>query len=168
VQGISQNFHTLLAALDTEIFPDPGGVLLKNVVVLAKRVALPLVGEQNALQVGMATKGDAKEVEDFALEPIGGGPDGDEAAGLFIGAEWNFQTQPRVVSEGIELRNEIAPLLAARPVDGGVVFKQIEFFFVAGVAGDFEELRGIHNEDGLLAVFERIKDPGAKVFAIAA
>jgi hypothetical protein len=35
VHGISQIVHTLLAALDAEIFPDPGGVLLKNVVVLA-------------------------------------------------------------------------------------------------------------------------------------
>src|SRR5258708_17119690 len=114
----------------------------------------------------MAAKSDAEEVEDFALEPVGGGPDGDQRGGKLIGVERNFQANAPVVGEGIELRNEIETLLAARPVHGGVILKQVEFFFVAGVAGDLEKLRRVDNENGLLAVFERIENCGAEAFAI--
>ena len=57
--------------------PDPGYVLLKNVVILAEGMPLPLIGKQNAFEIRMAAKSDAEEVEDFALEPVGGGPDRD-------------------------------------------------------------------------------------------
>ena len=168
VYCISQNVHTLLAALDAEIFPDPGGVLLENVVILAERMPLPLIGKQNALEIGMAAEGDAEEIEDFALEPVGGRPDGNECGGLLVSAERDFQAKAGVVGEGIKLCNEVETLYAARPINGGVILKQIEFFIVAGVAGDFGELRGVKDEDGLLAVFERIENRGAEAFAIAA
>ena len=40
-------------------------------VVLAQRMALPSVRQQNALQVGMPVELDAEHVEDLALQPIG-------------------------------------------------------------------------------------------------
>ena len=71
--------HGLLSALDPQVFLHPGVVLLQDVVVLAQREALPLVRQQDALQVGMAGELDAEHVVDFALQPVGRGPDAHHA-----------------------------------------------------------------------------------------
>src|SRR5215472_2931250 len=47
-QSVPHVSNVLLAALDAEIFPDPSRILPKNIVILAKRMALPLVGKQDA------------------------------------------------------------------------------------------------------------------------
>src|SRR4051794_29325294 len=70
----------LLSALNAEVFLHPAVVHLNNVVVLAQRMALPLVGHENALQTGMVGKLDAEHVEDFALQPVGGEMDVDHTA----------------------------------------------------------------------------------------
>src|SRR5512137_1496992 len=44
-------------------------------VVLAQRVADPVVGEHDPAQVGVAGEGDAEEVVDLPLQPVGGLPD---------------------------------------------------------------------------------------------
>src|SRR5579862_6348150 len=66
--------HSLLAAFDSEILANPRRVLRKDVVILAQRVALPLVRKQNAFQIWMPGKDDAEHVEYFALHPICGKP----------------------------------------------------------------------------------------------
>src|ERR1035437_8669536 len=61
----------LLAAFDTEVFPNPAIVLLQNSVVLAQRIPLPLFRQQDAAHVGMAFELDPEHVEDRALQPVG-------------------------------------------------------------------------------------------------
>src|SRR5581483_3556957 len=67
--------HGLLAALDSEIDLHPLFILLDDSVILAQGMALPAIGKQDALQIGMAFKGDPEHVEDFPLQPVCGGPD---------------------------------------------------------------------------------------------
>jgi len=59
-----------LAAFNAQVFLDPTLILLNNGVVFAQRVALPVVGHEDAPQIRMAGELDAEHVEYFALEPI--------------------------------------------------------------------------------------------------
>src|ERR1017187_4678999 len=59
-----------LTAFDTQVFLHPAIVLLDNSVILTQRVALPLLGKQDAAHVRMARELDAEHVEYFALQPI--------------------------------------------------------------------------------------------------
>src|SRR5687768_14883620 len=43
--------------------------------VFAQRVSFPVVGHQDAAQVGVAVEADAEHVVDLALGPVRGGPD---------------------------------------------------------------------------------------------
>src|SRR5258708_9475593 len=65
---------SLLAALNPQVDLHPFIVLLQNAVVLAQRMSLPALGQQNAFHVGMSVELDAKQVVDFALQPVVGGP----------------------------------------------------------------------------------------------
>jgi hypothetical protein len=48
-------------------------------IVLAQRVTLPVLGHEDANEVGMAVEVDPHHVPRFALEPVGGRPDGEDA-----------------------------------------------------------------------------------------
>ena len=60
------------AAFDPQVLLHPALVLLQNRVVLAQRVALPLVRHQDAAHVRVAGELDAEHVEHLALQPVGG------------------------------------------------------------------------------------------------
>src|ERR1022692_2980710 len=57
-----------LAAFDSQIFLHPALVLPENSVVLAQRMALPLVGHQDAPHVGMPGEFDAKHIVHLAFQ----------------------------------------------------------------------------------------------------
>src|SRR5690242_9353173 len=67
---------------------------LPEFVVLAQRVADPVVGQQHAAQVGVARELHAHEVELLALEPVGAAPH--EGGGGHLGVE------PVAVRGGLE------------------------------------------------------------------
>src|SRR5947209_7669728 len=69
-RNVASGIEGLLAAFDIQVFPHPPVVLLKNPVVLAQRVSLPLFGQQDAPHVGVAGELDTEHVEDFALQPV--------------------------------------------------------------------------------------------------
>src|SRR5690349_17633225 len=50
----------------------------RNRVVFAQRMAVPIVGHQNAAQVGVVQELNAEQVEDFTFVPVGGPPDGSD------------------------------------------------------------------------------------------
>src|SRR5215831_15442936 len=60
-----------LAAFDSQVFLHPALILLENSVVLAQRVALPLVGQEDAPHIGVSREFDTEHVVDFAFEPVG-------------------------------------------------------------------------------------------------
>src|SRR5262245_42586799 len=51
-----------------------GHLLVAERRILAQRPALPVVGKQDAGEIGMAVEDDAVEVPRLALVPVGGGP----------------------------------------------------------------------------------------------
>src|SRR5271169_703729 len=59
-----------LAAFNTQVFLHPFLVLLNNPVVLAQRMPLPFLRQQNALHVRVTRELDPEHVEDFALQPV--------------------------------------------------------------------------------------------------
>src|SRR3954454_3239507 len=63
-------------------------------VVLPLRVALPLVGHEDAAQVRMAGKRDPEQVEDLAFEPGCRGPHAAYGGNGFALADSHFQAQP--------------------------------------------------------------------------
>src|SRR4051812_28096153 len=50
-------------------------ILQRELVILAQRVPHPVLGQQNAAQVGVAGEPDAGQVVDLALVPVGTGPE---------------------------------------------------------------------------------------------
>src|ERR1039458_5073626 len=61
-RNVASGILMSLAALDTEVFPNPTVVLLNNTVILAQRVPLPLLGPEDAAQNGVAFELDAEPI----------------------------------------------------------------------------------------------------------
>src|ERR1051325_1974111 len=58
-------------------------------------VALPIVGQHDPLQIGMARELDAKQVEDFAFIPVRARHNRGDARGLLVSS--GFESEPRVL-----------------------------------------------------------------------
>src|SRR6202795_3125556 len=102
----------LLPALDSQVFSHPGRVLFQNVVILAQRMTLPLVGQQNAFQIRMTLEHDAEHVEAFALEPVGHRPDSANARHRLAFGCVRLQPQPLILRKRIQIEDHIETLLA--------------------------------------------------------
>src|SRR5208337_422383 len=57
-RNVASGILMSLTAFDIQVFPDPAVVLLNDSVILAQRVALPFLGEENAAHVRMAREFD--------------------------------------------------------------------------------------------------------------
>src|SRR5208282_5822027 len=90
-----------LAAFNPQVDLHPFVVLLQDVVILAQGVSLPAVGQQNALQVRMSIKLDAKHVVDFALQPVGGWPNGHRARQALAVQNLRCHTNALIARKGI-------------------------------------------------------------------
>src|ERR1051326_7209121 len=107
-----------LAAFDIQVFLHPSVVLLKNSVVLAQRIALPLLRQQNPFHIGMSRKLDAEHVEDFALQPIGGEVDIYRRLRLVSIGDIGLHAHALVASEAIHDVNQVESLGTLGPIDG--------------------------------------------------
>src|SRR3982751_2568844 len=61
-------------------------VLAGEDVILPQGEALPVVGAEDAAQVGVAVEDDAEQVVRLALVPVGGRPEADDARHVRLGA----------------------------------------------------------------------------------
>src|ERR1043166_1339415 len=68
-------FHTPPAGVSGLLSSPDSMILQRELVILPQRIALPVVGEQDARQLGMAVEPYAGQVVDLALMPLGGAPD---------------------------------------------------------------------------------------------
>src|SRR5262249_272418 len=68
-----------VSRLDAQVDLYPFFVLLVDAIILAQRMALPVIGQQDAPQVGMALEADPEHVEALALQPVRRGPERDHA-----------------------------------------------------------------------------------------
>src|ERR1035438_6015498 len=71
-KNVASGILMSLTAFDIQVFLDPAVVLLKDTVVLAQRVALPFLRQQNPPHVRMAVELDTEHIEHLALQPVGG------------------------------------------------------------------------------------------------
>src|SRR4029077_14778411 len=100
------------SALDPQINLHPLLVLLNDSVILAQGMALPTVGKQNALQVGMSVEVDAEHVVHFALQPVRCGPVGYYAGRAGAVRDHRLYSYAHIALEGIQNPNQIELLLA--------------------------------------------------------
>src|SRR6266436_2519861 len=104
-----------LTAFNSKILPDPGGVLLQDVVILPERIALPFVGQQNALQIRMAGENNSEHVKHFALQPVCRRPDFHRARHFFSVGRPHLQPQPLVLRERIKIEHHVDAISASWP-----------------------------------------------------
>src|SRR5687767_6385261 len=84
-------------------------------VVLAQRVALPVVAEEDAAMIGMPLERDAEHVVALALHPVGPAPDAGERGTALVGntgAHEHGQSRVEIVGAA----DDLPPLFL--PVDG--------------------------------------------------
>src|SRR5580704_18609565 len=94
-------------------------------------MALPAVGQQNALQVGMSIETDAKHVIHFALQPVRSRPDGNYAGRAGAVSDHRLDAHALIALEGVKNPDQIELLLPLRIVQGGDVDEVIELFLIA-------------------------------------
>src|ERR1039457_4399310 len=153
----------LLAAFDSKIDLYPLIVLLQDAVVFAQGMALPTVGQENALQIGMAVELDAEHVEDFPLQPVGGCPDGNGAGKALAIGDLRFHTDAFIARERVQHPEHVELLLALGIVHCGDVHAVVELLFVAQNLEDFRNQGAIDHHVVLAEISQRF-DAGA-VFA---
>src|ERR1035437_3574080 len=90
-----------LAAFDSQVFLHPALVLLENSVIFAQRVALPLVGQQDAPHVGVPREFDPEHIVDFTLQPVGGQVDAHRGLRLIPVGDIDLDAHPLVAREAI-------------------------------------------------------------------
>src|SRR5678810_1002488 len=115
-----------LAAFNPQVDLHPLVVLLNNAVVLAKRMSLPAIGQKDALHVRMARELDSEHVEDFALEPIGGGPDGNRTWRHLAFGDLGLHPHPLVVRVRVENPHQVEGLFTLRVMHGRKIDAIIE------------------------------------------
>ena len=98
--------------MDREIFPH--------------RMAFPVRRHKDPLQVRVVAKTHAKKVEDLALIPVGGAPDGGDRIQLGSLANAHFQAEPRFARNGIDVVDNLKARLARPPIHRGHGAKAIE------------------------------------------
>ena len=95
-------------------------------VVLALRIALPLLRHQDPPQVGMIHDIDAELVVDLALQPVGGGPELRHRLDRILLADPHLDAQPVPEPGRVQAVDHVEALLARRPVGGGHVRAVVE------------------------------------------
>src|ERR1039458_7591387 len=120
-----------LPAFNAQVDLHPFVILLQDVVILAQRKSLPAVGQQNPLQIGMSIKLNAEHVVDFALQPVGGRPDGNGTREAFAIQNLRRHTNALVAREGIKHPHHIELLLSLWVMHRRDVNAVIELLFIA-------------------------------------
>src|ERR1022692_1130479 len=118
-KNVWSGIWTSLAAFDTHILLHPALVLLQDPVILAQRISLPLLGQQDAPHVRMAGKLDAEHVEHFALQPVRRQVYTNRGLGFVAIGNVGLDPYSFVARKTIENVDHVEPLGALGPVDGG-------------------------------------------------
>src|SRR5882724_1399599 len=95
-------------------------------VFLPERVALPVIGKQDARQVGMAGEADAEEIERLALVPVCRRPDRADGRNAFAVGHAHLEAYPVAMRYGIDVVVDLEPLRLPGIVGGAQIGQQIE------------------------------------------
>src|ERR1022692_1996188 len=149
-----------LAAFNAQVDLHPFVILLQDVVILAQRKSLPAVGQQNPLQIGMSIKLNAEHVVDFALQPVGGRPDGNGTREAFAIQNLRGHTNALVAREGIEHPHHIELLLSLWVMHRGDVNAVIEILQVLRNEEQFDYCGDVNAVIELLFIAENLENLG--------
>src|ERR1017187_1813838 len=125
-KNVESGIQTSLAAFDTHILLHPALVLLQDPVVLAQRIALPFLGQQDTTHVRMPGKLDAEHVEHFALQPVRRQVYTNGGLGFVAIGDVGLDPHPFVAGKTIENVDHVEPLGALEPVDCGDIDQVVE------------------------------------------
>src|SRR6185295_6497472 len=96
-------------------------------IILAQRIALPVLGHQQPARIRMAVEDDAEEIPHLALEPVRGRPDAAHRADVRVATgEPHLDADPRAAFEGDEDVHDLEPRIARPEIDGGQLGEEIE------------------------------------------
>jgi len=140
-------------------------------IIAAQRSAFKVCRKKNAAEVGMTFELNGEEIEDFALEPVGAAPEGEERVndGL-LAANAGAQADAGAAGDGKKLVVEFEARLDGVAVDAGNVAQEIELqsrILLADLGGAAQKILG-NDEGGLAAKLHDLRDsirvPTAKLF----
>src|ERR1035438_1281210 len=110
-------------------------------VILAQRMPFPIVRQHDAAQVGMVEEADAKEVEHFALVPVGAAPDSGDGIDYGIRtSEAALETQALVTLDAVQVIDDFETRFGGMAVHRGDRADADELLIVlekSANAGDF-------------------------------
>ena len=94
-------------------------------IVLAQRIAFPVLRHQQPPQIGMAVEHDAEQVPDFALEPVGRRPDAADRRDVrVVAVQPHLHAQPQPVRDRDEEVDDLEARLARPEIDRGQLGEQ--------------------------------------------
>ena len=135
-------------------------------------MSFPIIGKNDAAQIDVTRKANAKQIEDFALQPIGAWPYGDKRIDDRIFAvKADFQPQAVAAGDGNQFVVQFEARLMGKAVHAGGIRQEVEVEF-AVLATSFRKRtkRFAGNDNGRFsAVLEdfshRFGIPCAQVFS---
>src|SRR5665213_3829356 len=111
-------------------------------VVLAERVAVPVVGHHDAGEARMAGEAHAEEVEDFALVEVGGRPDGGDAVDVRdVAVDAGDDADALLQTHAEDRVRDLEARLGGVPVDGGHIFEEVVAVGLRSLRGGDDRLR---------------------------
>src|SRR5438093_2350423 len=142
-------FHVRAELLqcDLERLGRPGGHLDLDRIVLAQRIALPVLRHQQPSRIGVSVEDDAEEIPDFALEPVRSGPDTAYRRDVRVAAgDLDLDSHARSMRNRNQDVQELETGFARPEIDGDYVGQQLEpeVRVVAQLARDRHELVAQH------------------------
>src|SRR3954462_8638029 len=127
-------------------------------------MALPAFGQQDTFQIRMPIEANAEHVEDFALQPVGRGPDIDGAWNTLAFGDHSFYANALVAVIGIKNPKNVELLFTLGIVNGSNIHTICKAFFVFQNSEDIRDDRRIHHEIVLPQVSAGLADARSVAF----
>lgn len=135
-------------------------------------MSFPIIGKNDAAQIGVARKANPKKIEDFALQPIGARPDGNERIDdRILAGKADFQPQAVAAGDGNKLVVQFEARFMGKAVHARSIREQIEIEFAVLATAFRKGTKGFarNHNGGFAAVLKdlshRVGIPGAQVFS---
>src|SRR5579862_10050247 len=112
-------------------------------IILAQRIALPIVGQHDAGEIGMIAEAHAEQVESFALEPVGPAPDGCDGIDLrVVAGKARLDPNAKIPLERMEMIDHFEAGLGGVAVDPRDGAQTHELLVLLEEAADGNDLPG--------------------------
>src|SRR2546423_1438547 len=113
---VESGIRALLPAFDSQVLLHPALVLLNNSVILAQRISLPLLGQQDAPHIGVSGELDPEHVEHLALQPVRGQVHAGRGLRPITVGDLSLDPHPLIARKAIKNVNQVEALGPFRPI----------------------------------------------------